>query len=98
MKATTWHSGAQYGIRVGAANRDRFFDIGWSHIYVEMDGQVQRFELTPGFWRNCPEFRESGNSAIGDWLKKFKSLKWPYRKPPVMSLIQLRDNTFRLDP
>jgi len=98
MDVTTWRSGSQFGIRVGTANRDEYFKRDWSHFEVEMAGQAHRFELTPGFWHKCPEFRDRGTPAIRSWLQKFKSLQWPRGNPPRMSLISLGDNRFRLLP
>ena len=98
MNVTTWRSGSQFGIRVGKANRDQFFVNTWSHIEVEMGGQVTRFALTPGFWHECPEFRDRGHPAIRNWLQQYKSLKWARGEPPRMSLVPISSNSFRLEP
>jgi len=95
MRATAWNDGGTtYGISVGPANRDRYFQRGWSHIEVEMDGQVHSIPLTGGFWNKCPEFR---SPAVREWLRRHRALEWPDRKPPVVELVPLGENRFRLE-
>ena len=98
MQASAWKGGGgyTYGIRVGSANRDSFFDKSWTEIEVEIDGQAHRFTLTPGFWNKCPEFRDSGASVIRDWLRQNHTLDWLKGKPPQVELIPLGGNRFRL--
>lgn len=68
MKASAWRGGSRinptYGIRVGVPNLHAYFKRDWRSIEVEMDGQWQTFQLTPGFWNQCPEFRDSGSPRI----------------------------------
>ena len=74
MEARAWFGGRKrggrdprkgaFGIRVGKANRQQYFDPCWTTIEVEMDGRVEVFQLTSGFWRSCPEFRDSGSLRI----------------------------------
>ena len=81
MRASAWKGGSSasptYGIRVGSANRDQFFDSSWAEIEVEIDGQFHTFALRPGFWNKCPEFRDRSSRGIRDWLRKHHTLKWP---------------------
>jgi hypothetical protein len=98
MQASAWNDGGStYGIRVGAPNRDSFFDETWTEIEVEIEGQVHRFALTSGFWNKCPEFRDSGASVIRDWLNRHHALDWPTGEPPQVELIPLGGNRFRLE-
>jgi hypothetical protein len=97
MKVTPWNGGAQtYGIRVGIANRDRYFKRHWKIIQVEMDGQFSEFQLTSGFWHKCPEFRDRGTPVIREWLESRDALDWPNGKPPRFQLIEIGDARFRL--
>lgn len=98
MKVSTWFGSGIYGIRVGAPNRDGYFDPTWTEVLVEMDGVVNSFTLTKGFWNKCPEFRDLGRPIIKEWLQKHKTLDWPKQQPPKMELIQLSGNKFRLVP
>lgn len=97
MEVSAWSSGGgTFGIRVGLPNRNTYFDRSWSEIEVEIDGQFYRFALTPGFWKQCPEFRDSGGTVIRDWLQQHHMLDWPTGEPPRFQLLSLRDGRFRL--
>jgi hypothetical protein len=97
MYVTAWNNGASvYGIRVGYQNRDLHFDRSWTHVEIEMDGRVERFNLTPGFWNDCPEFRDSGPAVIREWLTRRNLETWPVRRPPRFWLHHDRLNVFSL--
>jgi hypothetical protein len=98
MDATVWAGTdkKQLGIRVGVANRTRYFSRAWSHVLVDLDGQIRRFELTPGFWNDCPEFRDGVDEYIKAWLRKHGLLDWPKGRPPRVFLESLGGNRFRL--
>lgn len=100
MIVTAWCNGiSTYGIRVGIPNRRQYFEENrWTEIQVEMDGIINIFSLTDGFWKECPEFRDKRKPLIKNWLKKYKTLKWPKGVPPKMELIQLEGNQFKLVP
>ena len=97
MNVTTGIWGGNYGIRVGITNRDEYFDPLWKEIEVEMDGKMNVFGLTGGFWNQCPEFRDKGNKVIKDWLTIHKKIPWVKGKPPRFELIPLSKNQFRLN-
>jgi hypothetical protein len=98
MEATVWAGTGkkQFGIRVGASNRARYFSSSWSRIVVEMDGQLQHVELSPGFWTGCPEFRDGRDGHIKSWLGKHGLLEWPKGHPPRVVLEPLGGSLFRL--
>lgn len=97
MNASAWSSGGgTFGIRVGVRNRDRFFSPSWGQIEVELDGEPHTFTLTPGFWRSCPEFRDSGARAIRNWLQRHHTLSWPAGEPPRFQLLPLGGRRFRV--
>ncbi len=99
MRTSAWNNGKNtYGIRVGKANRGKYFDPDWKFIEVEIDGRFHRFELTAGFWKDCPEFRDRGKPIIRKWLQRNRSLKWPSRQPPKVELVPLGNGKFRLLP
>ena len=98
MEATAWCNGQQtYGIRVGSRNRSMYFDESWTTIAVELDGAFHEFQLTDGFWRKYPEFRDCAG-LIRDWLERHKMLDWPTRKPPKVQLVPIGSRRFRLIP
>jgi hypothetical protein len=84
------------GIRVGAANRSRYFSPSWSQVVVEMDGQRRNFDLSLGFWKDCPEFRDGREGHIKAWLGKHGLLEWPKGRPPHVVLEPLGGSLFRL--
>lgn len=94
MRTSAWHNGSgTYGISVGKANRDRYFDRGWETIEVEIEGEAHKLPISDGFWRNCPEIRAP---VIRDWLRHHHTLDWPKHHPPRFELIPLGGNRFRL--
>jgi hypothetical protein len=107
MRATAWKGGSTaypvYGIRVGLANRERYFpkpdrDEHEIEIVVEVDDQPHTFALTPGFWNKCPEFRDRGSTVIRQWLQRHHRLDWPKGEPPEVQLVPLGGRRFRLLP
>lgn len=97
MDVSAWSNGAKtFGIRVGARNRTRYFDQSWSEIEVEIDGELHSFDLTAGFWNDCPEFRDRGTPVIREWLERSNLMDWPRGQPPRFRLQQLSGNRFRL--
>ena len=96
MRVTAWNDGGEgYGIRVGEANRDRYFDKGWGAIEVEIAGVPHQFRLASSFWGDSPEFR---GRQIGDWLRLQGLAYWPVGSPPALELMPLGGNRFRLTP
>jgi hypothetical protein len=97
ISASAWSSGnGSFGIRISYPNRQRFFKKAWKTVSVEIDGNVHKFTLTPGFWKKCPEFRDAGAPVIRDWLERNFTLNWPTGKPPKVKLVQLGEARFRL--
>ena len=98
MTVSVWKGGSAgiHGIRVGRANRDRYFDRSWAEVEVEIDGTVHRFGLMPAFWNKCPEFRDRGEPIIRIWLTAQGLISWPKVSPPQLTLEPLGRNRFRL--
>jgi len=97
MEVKAWSNGkGTFGIRVGTDNRNRYFKPYWTEIEVEIEGKAHSFRLTPGFWKKCPEFRDSGVMIIRDWLQRHYTLDWPSRQPPHFQLLPLGGAHFRL--
>lgn len=92
MEATAW-KGATYGVRLGRANAESYFQKTWAFIEVELDGEIHRVKLPGSFWRKCPELK---SAAIGRWLQKHRLAPWPKGDPPKLKLSLLEGNRFRL--
>lgn len=98
MQVTAWSNGnGIYGIRVGRANRERFFQSSWKEIEVDIVGGMHKFRLTRGFWEDCPEFRDSREIPIETWLRQEFVLPWPPGVPPKFLLLPQGDAKFKLD-
>jgi hypothetical protein len=96
MRVSVWNNGGNvYGIDIGDPNRDRYFDRSWVEIEVEMDDEVNRFELSESFWEDCSEIR---SPVIREWLRRYGLLTWPKGDRPKMELVPLEGNRFRLVP
>jgi len=88
--AKAWSNGqspqraSSYGIRINPADRDAHFRRSWRRVTVVLSGfgskRVVKVNLTPSFWRSCPELRGSG---IGFWLLNQGAAPWPMRRPPL---------------
>jgi hypothetical protein len=101
MIVSAWSggSGRTYGIRVGYVNRRIYFEPEepkWQWIDVEIDGTTHKFQLTPGFWNHCPEFRDSGTKVIREWLQRNNRIPWEKGKPPKFVLEVVGPQRFRL--
>lgn len=98
MQVTAWTNGSGiYGIRVGSANRNRFFQPIWEEIEVDIADVIHEFRLTRGFWKDCPEFRDSRDIPIETWLLQQRVLPWPPGVPPKFVLLPRGDAQFKLD-
>jgi hypothetical protein len=66
MDASVWAGTdkKQLGIRVGSVNRASYFSKSWRQVVVEMDGQRRFFDLSPGFWKDCPEFQSCARAIV----------------------------------
>lgn len=98
MDVTIWAGTGkrQFGVRVGVANRSRFFSPIWRQITVEMGSQSYSFQLSAGFWKDCPEFRDGKEAHLQKWLGSHDLLHWPKGRPPQLVLEPLGGNLFRL--
>lgn len=103
MIVTAWSNGspsktgAGYGIKLKAADRDRFFDKTWKFVVLEMSGSSTSIQVNvakPSFWGNT--CRELIHVEIGKWLLHNNLAPWPKGKPPKLQLEHIKYNHFRL--
>jgi hypothetical protein len=92
-----WRSGTAakpggYGIRLLSADR-KFFERRWTWIDVEVSGTRHRFNITPGFWNKCPEFRDNEHHPLRQWIQQFH---WKKGTPPRFALVAVGPQHFRL--
>ena len=100
MYVTAWSNGrplttgAGYGIRLSAGDRDLFFEPHWSDVSVDVaDGEAVLVPLSRSFWRSCPELR---SAAIGQWLLRNGLAPWPRGAPPALVLSPAGTRPFHL--
>lgn len=101
MRATAWNngqhhaSGAGYGLKLTADDRDRYFNMEWTSIELEVPGQgTPTVTLSESFWRRCSELR---SAAIGRWLREIGSAPWPKGQPPALIVESRGGDVFHVD-
>ena len=103
MTVTAWNNGshhatgAGYGLKVGASDRDTYFKRSWETILLQLPGSGDPVEVNvakSSFWRqSC---REIINRRIGQWLLARGYAPWPAGAPPRFRLEPVGERIFRL--
>lgn len=100
VKVTGWNNGqynqtgAGYGLRLNAADRDAIFDRSWLNVALDLpNGTPAQITLSPSFWRDCPELR---SAKIGKWLIEAGHRRWRQSSPPIFTLVQVSGNNFKV--
>lgn len=99
FQASAWNngqhhgSGAGYGLKIGAQNRDLFFHRGWGAVTLHLEGYDKPVivDLAPSFWRKCSELR---SKDIGDWLIQKGQVPWDKGNPPRFRITQKGERAF----
>ena len=100
---TTWNngrhapSGAGYGVKLNAADRDRHFDRMWTNVTIVLPQGRSAITVNVAkrsFWD--PTCRELIHQGIGRWLLASGLAPWPKRKPPKLRLTPIGPQRFRL--
>jgi hypothetical protein len=104
MEATAWNNGrhhstgAGYGFKIGAKDRDRYFQRSWSTVFVSLPEMNQEVEVNiakPPFWSaTC---RELISREFGRWLIKYGYAPWPSGVPPKFRLTPTNSNHFKVE-
>lgn len=92
MRVTAWNngkhhrSGAGYGLKISAADRDRHFKKTWASVVVELPNGVKAIINTDkqSFWSEA--CRELISKEIGAWLRLSGLAPWPSGAPPAFGL------------
>jgi hypothetical protein len=99
---TAWHngapspSGAGYGFKLAAHDRDRHFDRSWAGVVLELPGSppVECNVGKPSFWNGtCRELVDAG---IGRWLLRSGHAPWRKGTPPTFTVESLGGCRFRV--
>ena len=103
MIVTAWNngmhnkSGAGYGLKIDASDRDEIFNPDWEFIVLNLENFPETIKVNinkPSFWgKNC---RELIKKEIGIWLISNGLVPWPKGKPPKLSLDNISENKFQV--
>jgi hypothetical protein len=87
-------SGAGYGLKVSAEDRDRYFERAWSEIVLDIPGRGSTtVPVSESFWRECTELR---TAELGRWLRDAGRAPWPRGEPPTVRLEHVAGNQFQI--
>ena len=104
MEVTAWNNGAHYstgagyGFKVNAKDRDTHFDKLWKSVFVSLSSKEIEVEVNiakSSFWNDT--CRELINQEFGRWLIEKGYAPWPAGAPPKFHLRHASGNHFRLE-
>jgi hypothetical protein len=103
MEVTAWNNGrhhptgAGYGFKIGAKDRDEHFQRSWTNVLVSLPDLTQEVEVNvakDSFWSaTC---RELISREFGCWLIRYGYAPWSSGSPPKFQLIPIDGNRFRI--
>jgi hypothetical protein len=105
MVWTAWNnganhkSGAGYGFKIDACDRDQFFNRDWKSITVSLPNPSAAIEVEinidkASFWNET--CRELIDREIGQWLLNNQHAPWPLRNPPKFAVKHIADRYFAI--
>lgn len=103
MRVTAWNNGqhhvtgAGYGFKLSAEDRNRFFKKEWKSVFLSIPGVSGEVEVNidkTSFWsETC---RELISKEIGEWLINSGLAPWPARQPPKFFFEQKEGKHFQV--
>ena len=103
MIANAWNnsshheSAAGFGLKIDAADRDRYFSKDWQNVVIGLPGG--RYATVnidkDSFWN--PDCRELIHKEIGLWLRSQGLAPWAAGKPPKLNVKPTSGNRFVLN-
>lgn len=104
MEVTAWNNGkhlvtgAGYGFKVNAKDRDQHFERSWKTVLVSLPGEERDVDVNiekSSFWsETCHELI---NREFGRWLLENGYAPWSSGEPPKFRLLHEHGNHFRLE-
>jgi len=88
-------SGAGYGIKITARDRDHWFRREWKSVRLILPGDSVPIEVNTdkaSFWNN--RCRELISSRLGAWMIAQKLAPWPSGEPPRFRLLRTGEKVF----
>lgn len=104
MEVTAWNNGqhhltgAGYGIKIKAKDRDKYFDGNWKTISLKLKGKRDYVKVNidkKSFWYSSV-CREVGNKDVGIWLKENVKIPWKKGCPPKIIMENIGGNRFKI--
>jgi hypothetical protein len=104
MEVTAWNNGkhhatgAGYGFKVNANDRDKHFERSWKTVLVSLPGVERQVEVNiakSSFWSDT--CRELISREFGRWLLENNYAPWPSGAPPKFQMHHTSGNQFRLE-
>ena len=93
----TYRTGAGYGFKLRAEDRDRHFKKSWSIVFVALPGVAEEVQVNiakSSFWGGT--CRELISRDFGQWLIQRGYAPWTSGAPPKFDLVSVRENHFKL--
>jgi hypothetical protein len=92
-----YFTGAGYGIKIKAKDRDVRFDKRWKHIFLILEGKYNEVQINidkKSFWDSV--CKELCHKEIGLWIRKNFKVPWEKGKPYKLIMEYIRHNRFKL--
>ena len=107
FRATAWNnggwrdSGAGYGLKISAEDRDRHFGRKWNTVTLRLIGErtnrvAEANVAKTSFWG--PQCRELIKLEIGQWLIENGLRRWPLNAPPGFHMRHVDGREFEVRP
>lgn len=97
-----WHdSGAGYGLKISAADRDRYFRRDWDTVTLRLVGErtsrvAEANVAKKSFWNS--QCRELIKLEIGQWFIENGFHQWPRNAPPRFRMFPVATQEFEVRP
>ena len=105
FEATAWNNGdwrdtgAGYGLKIAAEDRDRHFERDWNTVTLRLIGErtnrvAEANVAKASFWG--PQCTEPIKLEIGQWLIENCFRRWPLNAPPRFRMRSVADREFEV--
>ena len=107
FEATAWNNGAWYetgagyGLKISADDRDKYFDRDWDTVTLRLIGErtsriAEANVAKDSFWG--PHCRELIQLEIGQWFIENGFRRWPRNAPPRFRMVHVAGLEFEVRP